>query len=274
VNVPFPITTGYPLFWLKKAAVSSQLAQGEWAGKVQGLITNATTEPAVAGRPLQIFLQGDFPKQKIAGLDVDITIDHTTEKAKESVRVGIASFPVAEQKFSDSEKVKFGLSSAVGSGLLIATLADETLSVGMKSEFRKPAFQFEAQQKQLKEIVGAVLAGIQLVTMDASVSGSWDKLSVSIDSNLGRELSSGFQKQMQAKIGEAKAKLDAFVAEKVNPAKKKVQDQLAALTGGPGKLLSQQKAEMDGAIKGAEGSAQGSGGSGGGAKGLLKGFGL
>lgn len=273
VNVPFPITTGYPLFWLKKAAVSSELTQSEWAGKVSGEITNATTEPAVVGKPLQVHLKGDFPKQQIAGLDVLATVDHTTEKAKESLRVAVAAFPVGEQKFSDTDKVKFGITSAVGGGLLTAVLADEALNVGIKSEFRKPAFQLEAKQKQLQEILGAVLAGIQLVSMEANVTGSWDKFSVDVDSNLGRELSAGFQKQMQAKIAVAKAKLDAFVAEKVNPAKKKVEEQLAALTGGPGKLLGQQKSEMDGAIKGAEGSAQGSG-SGGGAKGLLKGFGF
>lgn len=273
VNVPFPITTGYPLFWLKRAVISSQLAQGEWAGKVRGEITNATTEPAIVGLPLYIDLQGDFPKQKIAGLEVDLTIDHTTDKPKESAKIAVASFPVGEQKFSDTDKVKFGISSAEGMGMLVATLADETLKVGIRSEFRKPAFKIEAQQKQLQEILSGVLNGIQLVSMTAHVTGSWDKFSVDIDSNLGKELSAGFQKQMQAKVAEAKAKLDAFVAEKVNPAKKKVEDQLAALTGGPGKLLGQQKSEMDGAIKGAESSTQGAG-TGGGAKGLLKGFGL
>lgn len=278
VNVSFPITTGYPLFWLKKAAISSELTQSEWAGKVSGALTDATTDPVLIGRPMKLQLQGDFPKQEIRGFDFIATMDHTTEKAKESLRVKVASVSVPAQMFSDSPAVRFGIKESRGGGGIEATLVDQTLDIGLQSRLDKPAFSLEAQNKQVQEILSAVLAGISIVTMEAKVSGSWDKFHIDVDSNIGRELSAGFQRQLQAKVGEAKAKLDAFVQEKLNPAKKKVQDQLAGLTGGPGKLLGDNKSQMDGALKDAEGSAQGGGGAKSSpiekGKGLLKGFGF
>ncbi|MGZ3692847.1 MAG: TIGR03545 family protein [Bdellovibrionota bacterium] len=276
VTYHFPITTAYPLFWLKKAAISSELSQSDWAGKVSGELLDVTTSPTELGRPTKLHLAGDFPKQKIAGLDFLATLDHTTDKAKDSITAKVAAFPVTNQIFSDSPSVKFGIKQATAAASMSATLADEALNIKMGSRFDKPEFDFEAKSAPVKEILGAVLKGISTVTMDASVTGSWDKFNIDIDSNLGRELSGGFQKQLQAKLGEAKAKLDGFVNEKIGGNKKKVQELLSGLTSGPGKLLGQNKAELDKAMSSAEKSAQG-GGAGapaGGAKKLLKGFGF
>nr|HMN69551.1 TIGR03545 family protein [Bdellovibrionales bacterium] len=41
----FPITVGYPLFWLKHAAISSELGQSELSGNVKGEILDLSTDP-------------------------------------------------------------------------------------------------------------------------------------------------------------------------------------------------------------------------------------
>ena len=271
----FPITKGYPLFWLKKAAISSELTQSEWAGKASGEILDVTTSPSDLGRPTRVQLKGDFPKQKLLGLDFQATLDHTKEAARESFKASIASFPVVDQMFSDSPSVKLGLKEANGSGSVSGTLADQTVNMNIASKFDQPKFDFDAKSAPVKEILGAVLAGIPSVTMNAGVTGSWDKFNININSNLGQELSNGFQKQLQAKLGEAKAKLNKLVDEKVGPNKKKVQDALAGLTNGPGKLLANAKEELNKALSSAKGAATPKAGGGGASPGnLLKGFGL
>ncbi len=271
---PFPITTGYPLFWLKKAAISSELSQSEWAGKASGEIIDVTTSPSDLGRPTKIHLTGDFPKQNLHGLDFAATLDHTKESAKESIKASVASFPVANQMFTpETSSVKLGLKEAVGSATLTATLADQAVTMNIGSKFDKAKFDFDTKSGPVKEILGAILATIPTVTMNAGVTGSWDKFDININSNLGEELSRGFQKQLQAKLGEAKEKLNKFVEEKIGPNKKKVQDALAGLTGGPGKALGGAKEELNKAMTSAKGAATPKGG-GGGAGGLLKGFGF
>lgn len=271
----FPITKGYPLFWMKKAAVSSEITQSEWAGKVSGEILDLTSSPSDLGRPTKINLAGDFPKQNIHGFHFNAVIDHTGENAKESVKASVAAFPVANQMFSDTPSVRLGLKSAVAAAQMGATLADETLSINLGSRFEKAEFDFDAKSPQVKEILGAVLKGIPVVTMDAAVTGSWDRFTIGINSNLGSELSGGFQKQLQAKLGEAKAKLNGMVNDKIGPAKKKVQDLLGSLSSGPGKALAENKGSMDKSLKGAEASASGGGSSPADkGKNLLKGFGF
>lgn len=270
VTYKFPITTGYPLFWLKKAAISSEISQSEWAGKVSGQLTHVSTEPSLVGKPMQLQVAGDFPKRGIAGVDLLVSVDHTTERAKEMIRMKVASFPVPPLAFSESADVRFGLKEAVGSSSFLAQLADEALTVGIQGTFLKPQFDLAAKSKPMQEILGAVLAGIPSVTMSASVTGSWDKFAIDIDSNLGRELSAGFQKQLQAKVGEAKGKLDAFVKDKIEPQRAKVKKMLEGLTGGPGKAIADRKGEMDGAMKQAENSGTAGSGPGGKAGGFLK----
>lgn len=268
----FPITKGYPLFWLKKAAISSEVTQSDWAGKVAGEILDVTTSPSQLGRPTKLHLAGDFPKQKIAGLDLLATLDHTGDTAKESIQARVASFPVANQMFADSPGVKLGLKEAVASASMNAALQDMALKINIGSKFDKPVFDFDAQNGSVKEILGAVLKGIPAITMNADVTGSWDHFGINVNSNLGSELSNGFQKQLQAKLGSAKAQLDKVVNEKIGPARKKVQELLGGLSGGPGKALAGQKDAMSKELAKAQGAATGGGGSP--AKGLLKGFGL
>ena len=267
----FPITTGYPLFWLKHAALSSEITQSEWAGKVKGELKDFSTEPSQIGLPFRATLNGDFPKQNIRGLEIAATVDHTTEKSKESLRMEVASYPLGQMLLSNSEKVRFGLKQAAAATKLEATLADQALTLAINASFREPQFLVETQNAKVQEILSNVLQGIPLVTFAANASGSFDKFGFNVDSNLGQSLSAGFKKELDAKLGDAKTQLRAQVEAKLAGPRKQVQEQLNALLAGPAKLLGQNRSEMDQAIKGAEGSAQPAGG---GAKGLLKGFGL
>lgn len=268
-NYTFPITTGYPLVWLKHAAISSEVRDSEWAGKVRGDVNDFSTEPSLLGKPFRVRLGGEFPKKEIRGLSVTATFDHTTEVARENLKVAVASFPLTELLLSDSPKVRFGIKKAAAGSSFEATLADQTLNFALSSSFRQPEFLLETKNPQVQEILAGALKGIPEVTLGGSVTGSWDSFRFNLDSNLGQALSAGFQKQLEAKLGDAKAKLRGFVDERVAPAKQRAQEQLRALLGGPAKALKQNSEEMDKSLKDAEGSAQAPKGGG-----LLKGFGL
>jgi len=267
----FPVTTGYPLFWLKHAAISSEITQSEWAGKVKGEIKNLTTNPSQLGQPLTARLQGDFPKQQIAGLDILGTIDHTTDNPKESLKLQVASFPVTGIMFSDTPKVRFGLKQATGASTLEASLAGDGVKLSFDGKFAKPQFTLEAQNAVVKEVLSSVLNGIPAITVGADVGGTWSNFAININSNLGQELSAGFQKQLAAKLGDVKAKLRATVEERMGGAKERVQAALQDLVKGPGNVLSENRAAMEKSVDEAEGSAKSQNGK---AGGLLKGFGF
>ncbi|MFT3724525.1 MAG: TIGR03545 family protein [Hyphomonadaceae bacterium] len=248
VTYRFPITTGYPLFWLKHAAISSETDQSEFSGNIKGEIKNLTSDPAFLGLPTLLLAKGDFPKQGISGLDAKITLDHTSDISKDTMNVTLASFPMAEYKLSDSRDVKLAIQSAKGSSVMDASLIDQALSVSMKNTFKDIKYDLEAKNNVVKDIIDAVLKGIPVVDMNANVKGSLSNFDVGINSNLGDELSKGFQKQLQAKIDEAKGQLNKLINERIGGEKNKLKDQMDKAVGPITKGLDDKKAEADRAV--------------------------
>jgi len=275
----FPITTGYPLFWLKHAAISSEAGSSEYGANMKGEIKDVTTDPAFIGKPAIISFKGDFPKQGIEGLDSKITLDHTTDTPKESMVINIARFPVSETKLSDSPDVKLALAKASGASNINATFVNEEITMDMKNTFGDAKFDVEAKNKQVQYLIDSILKGIPTVSLNAEVKGSLSNFDVHINSNLGDELSKGFQKQLQAKIDEAKGQLNKLVNERIGGERDKLKSDLDKMTGGLTKDIDGKKGDADKIVQQAQNQLNGQ--KGGGqkkleeeGKKLLKGLGL
>jgi uncharacterized protein (TIGR03545 family) len=250
----YAVTTGYPLFWLKKAAISSEISQSALSGNVKGEIRDVTTDQAYLGRPTLVLLDGDFPKQAVHGLNAKITLDHRTDEPKESLEAKVARFPTGPQMFSDTSDVKFGLTDAKGSSQIEATMVGNNITMAMHNQFSDVKYVIDSKTAMVKDILESVMKGIPSITMNANVSGSWDHLNIGINSNLGDELSKGFQKQIQARIDEAKGKLQKLIDEQIGGNKKNLQAQLSSF-GGEGKDLNKSKDQIDKAVKSAQGGS-------------------
>lgn len=250
----YPVTTGYPLFWLKKAAISSELNSSDLSGNVKGEVLDVTTDQAYIGRPTRILLNGDFPKQNVKGVDVKITLDHTSDQAKESMVAKVASFPTGAQSFSDSPDLKFGIDEAHGSSQMEATLVGNNITMSLHNQFSDVKYAIDSKTALVKQLVESIMKGIPTVTMNANVSGSWNHLDIGINSNLGDELSKGLQRQVQARIDEAKGKLQGLIDSQIGGSKKDLQSQLASF-GGEGKGMADSKAQLDKAIQSAQGGS-------------------
>jgi uncharacterized protein (TIGR03545 family) len=256
-NFRFPITTGYPLFWLKHAAITSEASSSEYSGNIKGEILDLTTDQPFIGKPTRINVAGDFPKQNIQGLDAKITLDHTTENARESMVIAVNSFPVSGTKFADSSDVSLSMTQARGSSVMNASLVDETMKIELKNTFNDMKYDLQAKNKTVKEILDKILAGIPVITLNANILGSFSDFSMHINSNLGDELAKGFQAQLQAKINEAQVQLRKMVDAKIGGQRDKLKGDLDQTVGGLTKDLDGKKEEVDKAIKQAKASMEG-----------------
>ena len=252
----FPITTSYPLFWLKHAAISSELGTSEFSGNIKGEIKDFSTSPEAVPRPAMILVKGDFPKQNIYGLDATVTLDHRTEVAKDSVVATVAAFPVGQTKLSEGSDVSLSIDQAKGSSFLQATLVNQELTVETKNSFGDLKYGLEAKNKIVKDILDGVLQGIPTITVNAGIKGSFDDFDVNINSNLGNELAHGFKRVLQAKIDEAKAKLKKSIDEKIGTEKAKLKAEIDKATADLTKLLDGKQAEVDKALADAKGGSQ------------------
>ena len=248
----FPITTGYPLFWLKHAAISSEMNSGEYAGNIKGEIKDLTSSPAELGRPTLILVNGDFPKKDIHGFDAKITLDHTTDVPKESMIMRVERFPVGAQTLSGSPDVHLGLTEAHGSSDMTAVFINDEITVHAHNTFGDIKYDLQAKNAVVHDIIDSVLKGIPTVDVNADVKGSLHDLDIHINSNLGDELSKGFQKQLQAKIAEAKAQLNKLIDEKIGGNRNKLKGDMDKMTGEFTKDIDGKKGEADKGTKDAQ----------------------
>lgn len=246
-NYKFGRPNSYPLFWLKNAAISSKATPGaDWSGNLVGSLKNVTDDPPTLGRPTTAQFKGDFPKQELMGVDGLVTIDHVTDRPVEKLNLKVASYPVIGQKLVESPDVNLGFNQAQASTELNATLAGGEIDLSINGAFQKKGpgpnvdpsgggqvpssfLVAEAKQPILNDILKGAFADIPRVTLNAAVKGPWDALRFNINSNLGSELQRAFDKQIQIKIAEARAKLQALVDEQVGKQKERLNAEYAKI---------------------------------------------
>lgn len=234
-NYQFPITTGYPLFWLKRAAISSKGTADSYSGQVSGELTNVTTSPKQIKKPVVLDMRGDFPSASIMGVQAKLTADFTRDIGKQTALIQVNSFNVPEKLFVNDEKMKFGFKNAIGMTTINATLEEQKINMNWISSLSKPAFLVETSNKIAKEMLGNILNNIPVININGNATGTFKSFNMNISSNLGTELGQGFNREIGAKITEAQSKITALVDEKIN----KPKEQLMSAIGGNNKNLSQ-----------------------------------
>jgi uncharacterized protein (TIGR03545 family) len=261
-NYQFPVTTGYPLFWLKHAGISSELGTSELSGNIKGDILNVTTDQAFINKPTEIKLAGDFPKQNVMGVDAAITLDHRTDKPQEGLRLKVAKFPTGTYKLSDSPDVKLAIAESAGSSQLVAAYVNEEITVDIQNKFNDIKYELDAKNKVVKETIDAILKGIPMIDLNAKVQGSFSNFDVHINSNLGEELAKGFQKQLQAKLGEAQAQLKAMIDQRIGKERDKLKGEMDQTVGKLTKDLGLKQDEVNKVIADAKAQVEGGKGQG------------
>lgn len=225
----FPITTGYPLFWLKRAAISSKGTADSYSGDVTGELTNVTTSPRQIKKPVVLDLQGNFPASQLMGVKALLTLDHTRDIAKQSALIQVNSFMAPAKMFSETDDIKFGFLKANGSSTITAELEENKLKMNWNAALNKPEFLVETKNKIAREVLNNVVNSIPVINIDGSATGSFTNLKINLRSNLGEELGQGFTREIGAKLTQAQSKLNKLVDEKVNAPKNALMGQINGL---------------------------------------------
>jgi uncharacterized protein (TIGR03545 family) len=240
-NYQFPVTTGYPLFWLKRAAISSKGTADSYTGQVSGELTNVTTSPKQIKKPIVLDMRGDFPGVKVMGVKAMLTADFTHDVGRQSALIQVNSFVVPEKLFVNDKKTKFGFKNAIGTTTISAALEEEQVKMSWNSALNKPQFIVESDSKLAKEMLGNILNNIPMININGSARGTFSNLDMDITSNLGDELNHGFTRELGAKVQEAQAKITALVDEKINKPKEQLMAALGGNTNNVSKLSNLQE---------------------------------
>lgn len=227
ISYEFGKPNSYPFFWLKKALISSKATPSiPSLGNLSGEALNVTSNQALIGLPTQLIFSGDFPALEINGVNAQLTLNHTKQPYKESFSAKIASYPVDKKMLVSSKEIELGFSKAVGSTLIKANYSDSLLDFSISNAYKQLEYIVSASNKEVDGILKSVMSQIPMWTIDASGSGIFPNLPIELKSNLGREISSGFEKVLQQKINEAREKIKKIMDDVIGKEKSRFEDEL------------------------------------------------
>lgn len=223
-NYQFGTPTSYPLFWLKLANISSKNEQGNVAGKIE----NITTNQKIVNKPSTAYIKGDFPSKQVRNVEGNIVFDHRTI-VNDKISVSVGAFPLQEKVLSKSDSVSFIMAKSSVASVVEAKLVKDQVTMSMNNVFTNIDYQVAAKSKQVEELLNGVADEAKRVTVDASASGTMEKLGFKIKTNLAELIKSAVGKQLQAKIAEARNKIRGAVDKQIGGNKAKAEEKIEQL---------------------------------------------
>ncbi len=244
-NYKFGRPNSYPLFWLQKAEISSKASEAEWSGNLDGKLENLTDDPPIIGKPTVLTFNGDFPKQQMNGVFGEVHIDHTTEKPLERLTLRVADFGIKGQQLVESSDVQLAFADARARSEFKVELQEENVSINSNSVLSNVQYKIGAKKPLVAEILQNILKPVTQVTADAGVKGTWSNLDFNFETNLGHEIQKGFEKELQARINEARVKIRAFIDEKIGAEKTKLTAEFKKIEARIKGQLADKQGEID-----------------------------
>lgn len=218
----FPVTTGYPLVWLKHASISSKGTEGSYVGDVQGKLTDVTTDPKLINKAAILDVTGNFPTINLLGVKALYALHHHIEAPFQEIFMQINEFKLFEKMFVIEKNKKFGISEAKGTSTIKARIQNNTVDMTLLSHFSEPRYLVDLNTKSGTQILTRILNNIPLISLEAHARGPFNKLNIDLQSNLGEELGKGLKNELTAQIASAENKINALIDEKIKGPQKEL----------------------------------------------------
>ncbi len=217
INVIFPITKGYPTFWLQKMALSSDTkntvgAATEYA--LKGELRNVTTHPKVVGKPIELSLKGDLLTQEILGLQALLSLDiRDIFVAKAAVDIG--SMPLKNFALAKSSKIQLSLDEAKAKINLAMLFSQGEIDFKTRVELAKNTWGIQTQKEKVTESLKNILAGMDNFYVLASLKGPWKSADLDVETDFMDRFLAGIKVEVERKIAEIKVKVEQQIKEKI-----------------------------------------------------------
>lgn len=239
VSYEFGRPNAYPLFWIKRTAISSQAGASAYAGNIKGELLDLSSNQIVTGKPTILNIEGGFPAQEIEGLKTMLKVDNRGEKSRVDLDLAIASYGVSGRQLVQTPDVTMAFDKAK------ASLEVKSWLVGLKefelkidNRYREVGYAIAAKNADIEALLKNIFSGIPMVSIEGRLWGELPRLSTALTSNLGGELAKGLEREIKAKIAEAQAKIEKYIQDEVGKTKAQIDGEIAKL-----------KSQLEGEIK-------------------------
>lgn len=208
--VHFETDRPLPELWIQNLNFTMSLpamASTESLGVIAVTVTDITHQPEVIGKPIKIKAQG-LNLKSMKSLDLNGVLDHRTSPGRDAFDLQVNGWALNNVKLG---LAGLKLASSEAQVLAKAVLVDGELNVNSETLFSNAKFSSKDRTVFAKEMLAA-LQNINRFTVNANAQGEIIDPSVSIKSDLDKQLKSAFDKR----IGEKQAQLEKELKNKLN----------------------------------------------------------
>lgn len=245
-DVSFPDRNGLPGFWLKKMQISSKETADGPLGDMLGKVTDLSSAPALVPQPTLVAFEGSFNQLGIMGLKAEATLDHRQALARDAIKLGIASFPIADRMLNQSKDYALGFYKAQGGVQMDFVLEGDNVQLELNSLMKQLSWKVEAQNERVKNLLDGVFGPMTEVQIAAKAQGTWQDLQWKVSSNLVDQLRLALRQALSKEIAAMQEQLKQEVEKRMAAEKTKLEGKMREqLKVWEGQLLP-VKAEADG----------------------------
>ena len=225
-TVHFVKPLAYPRLLLRRADMDVTVSDGPGRGKYVGAVQDATTEPALVGKPTLFAIQHNATGSAVDSLRITGTLDHVSARPRDvltmqAVGVDLPDFPIPG--------LPYRAAPGRGASALHLTLDGDQLDARWSLASGKLTWVADSAARKLNTIeslVAKVLTGVPTLQMNAQITGPIKAPKLAINSNLDRvvadQLRSVIGSQVAAAEAKVRARVDSLVDEKAAPVKAKI----------------------------------------------------
>lgn len=240
VNYEFGTPTSYPLFWWKYGSINSKSEQSSFKGEIR----DVTTNQVLINKPSTLKIAGDYYDLDMKDIDLSVVFDHR-KVVNDLISLSIGSYPVQDRELANSDDVEFGLKTARAKSVISASLKEKIFELNLKNTFSEINYLVSANSKEVDRILKSVAEDAKTISLDARAKGTFKDLSFKLSSNLGKVLETSFNRQLQERVSEAKAKISQEIQSKIKVEQDKINGQLAELKTKYLEDVNKNKQELD-----------------------------
>ena len=246
VSYEFPVTTGYPLFWIKNISISSKSNATTDYGDLSGTITNITSNQRQIKKQTELKISGDFKSQNIFGIKAFGTFNNLKSAPEVNFDLDIVSYPLLNLALVESPEAQIKIPASKNSlSIQAKTVGFKDYDLKMKNDFKDVKFDVTAKDKTINDILSGTFTNIPQFDVTATARGTLTDLNLEISSTLGAQLEAAFRGLLQKKLDEVNKLVKEKIDQEINKQKSQLNDQISKLTGGYMTNINQAQSKLE-----------------------------
>lgn len=246
ITYEFPVTNGYPLFWIQTIKVSSKSNAQVDFGDISGVIQNIVSNQRQIGKQTEMHIAGDFKSKNIHGLKVDAFLNNLKDEPVAGMDFAVASYPLQAISLMNNKDGTISMPSAsINIAAKAATEGFKSYNIGLVNTFNNVKFDLTAKEKVVEEILRNAFSQLTSFDLKAEAKGSLASLDVDVTSSLGERLQDALSASVKQKIDDLNKEIKLKIDNEIGKIKGEIEKQISTLTKGYVGNANEAQAKLD-----------------------------